>query len=190
MRLLIPILVLLPSSVFAQSSGTCANPFESAAGAGHEIAMNLRSGDVTIVGTDASVVRVSCSTGSNDAPGQIRITFAANHLTIRGGTSHDVHFRIEIPRSTSLLVRCSAGDVTISGITGDKDIGLNAGNLTIAVGDAASYRHAQASVLAGDLHAPAFGIEKDGLFRNFRHDNPAGRYRLRADLLAGDLTLR
>jgi hypothetical protein len=151
--------------------------------------MNLRSGDVTIVGTDAAVVRVSCTIG-NGQSNDVRITFAANRLTIRGGPHNDVRFRIEVPRSTNLVVRCSAGDFMLSGITGDKDIELNAGDLTIEVGDPASYRHVEASVLAGDLRASAFGIEKDGLFRSFDRNYPSGRYRLRARLLAGDLTLR
>jgi hypothetical protein len=188
MRLLIFALIALPAGVYAQTSGTCASPFEAAASSGREIAMNLRAGDVTIVGTDAAVVRVSCTTG--DSGNDIKISFAANHLTIRGGPRHDVHFRIEVPRATNLLVRCTAGDLTISGISGNKDVELNAGDLTIAVGDAAEYRHVEASVLAGDLRAPAFGVEKDGLFRSFNKDYPAGRYRLRAELLAGDLTLK
>jgi hypothetical protein len=62
--------------------------------------------------------------------------------------------------------------------------------LTIAVGDAAAYRHAEASVLAGNLSATVFGEEHDGLFRSFSKDNPAGRYRLRAEVLAGNLTLK
>jgi hypothetical protein len=176
---------LLAFNLYGQSAGTCANPFEAALTPGREIAMNLRSGDITIVGTDSAVLRVSC-TGSRD----IKISFAADHLTIRGGSDRDVHFRIEVPRSMNLRVRCTAGDLTLSGITGDKDVELNAGNLTIAVGDAGAYRHAEGSVLAGNISASVFGVENDGLFRSFKKDNPAGRYRLRAELLAGNLTLR
>jgi hypothetical protein len=186
MRNLVWFLIAMPIGVFGQTSGTCAQLFEAAASPEREIAMNLRSGDITIVGTDAAVVRVSCTRATND----IKISFAANHLTIRGGPNHDVGFRIEVPRATSVRVRASAGDLILSGISGNKDVELNAGNLTIAVGDAGSYRHVEASVLAGDLRASAFGVEHDGLFRSFKQDNPAGRYRLRAGLLAGDLTLR
>jgi hypothetical protein len=186
-RLTACVLISLPFSLFGQTSGTCANPFEAAASAGREIAMNLRAGDINIVGTDAPFVRVTCT---GRASSEIKISFAADHLTIRGGPDKEVHFRIEIPRATNLRVRCTAGDLTVSGIVGDKDVELNAGDLTIVVGDASSYRHAEASVLAGDLTAPAFGEEHGGLFRSFRHDNPAGRYRLRAELLAGDLVLK
>jgi hypothetical protein len=186
MRTLICVLIAMP--LLGQSPGSCASPFEAAASSGHEIAMNLRAGEITLVGADAPFVRVTCTVRDN--AGGIKISFAADHLTIRGGPDRDVHIRIEIPRSMNLRVRCSAGDLTVSGITGDKDIELNAGNLTIAVGDAGTYRHAEASVLAGNISASAFGAELDGLFRSFKKDNSAGRYSLRAELLAGNLTLK
>jgi hypothetical protein len=150
--------------------------------------MNLRAGDITIAGTDAAIVRVTCDVGSD--PGKVQIRFAADHLTIHGGPDKDAHFRIEIPRSMNLLIRCTAGNLGLENVTGDKDVKLNAGNLTIAVGDAGMYRHAEASVLAGNILASPFGEIRDGLFRSFRKDNPAGRWRLRAELLAGNLTLR
>jgi hypothetical protein len=188
MRLLISVLIGLPCGLLAQSPGSCANPFEASASPGREIAMNLRAGDITLVGTDGPFVRVSCIVRDNAR--DIKISFAADHLTIRGGPDREVHFRIEIPRSMNIRVRCSAGNLTISGISGDKDVELNAGNLTIDVGDAGTYRHAEGSVLAGNISASPFGVEHDGLFRSFTKDNPAGRYRLRAELLAGNLTLK
>jgi hypothetical protein len=181
------LLAALPSSLLAQASGTCAIPFSAAITPGSEIVMNLRSGDVTIKGTDAPFVRVSCDV--RDRAGDVRISFAANHLTIRDGPSDNVRYRIEIPRQTNLVVRCSAGDLTISEIRGDMDVKLNAGNLTIAVGEASRYRHAEGSVLAGNILASPFGEMRDGLFRSFSKDNPAGHYHLRAELLAGNLTL-
>jgi hypothetical protein len=189
MRLPICLLIALPFSLPGQTSGTCASPFEAPAAAAREIAMNLRAGDVTIVGTEAAVVRVSCTIGGSGS-GDVKITFAANRLTVRGGPRNEVRFRIEVPRTTNLVVRCPAGDFMLSGITGDKDIELNAGDLTIEVGDPSAYRHVEASVLAGDLRASAFGVDKDGLFRSFDKSYPSGRYRLRARLLAGDLTLK
>jgi hypothetical protein len=156
----------MPISLAAQTSGTCANPFEAAAIPDHQIAMTLRSGEVTITGSDTPRLRVTCAL---DDPGrglanEIRITFAAGHLTIRGGPNEGVHFRIEVPRSTNLVVRASAGELNISGIKGDKDVALNAGNMTIEVGNPADYRLAEGSVLAGNLNASAFGATKDGLF--------------------------
>jgi hypothetical protein len=188
MRHLVCLAVALPAGLFAQSSGTCASPFAAAATPGREISMNLRAGDIEIAGTDAPFVRVTCDVKSG--PRDVHISFAADHLTIRGGPNDDVHFRIEIPRSMNLVIRCTAGNLTLEGVTGDKDVKLNAGNLTIAVGDAGSYRRAEGSVLAGNILASPFGETRDGLFRSFRKDSPSGRWRLRAELLAGNLTLR
>ena len=181
-------LALLPASLLADSSGTCAAPFSASAMPGREISMNLRAGDITITGTDAPVVRVTCDVRSD--PRDVHISFAADHLTIHGGPGNDAHFRIEIPRSMNVVIRCTAGNLTLDGVTGDKDVKLNAGNLTIAVGNAGVYRHAEGSVLAGNILASPFGETRDGLFRSFRKDNPSGRYRLRAELLAGNLTLQ
>lgn len=179
---------MLPSSLLAQASGTCASPFSAPVTPGREIMMNLRSGDVTIKGTDAPFVRVSCDV--RDRAGEIRISFAADHLTVRDGPDNDVHYRIEIPRLMNIVVRCTAGDLTISEIKGDMDVRLNAGNLMIGIGEASQYRHAEGSVLAGNILASPFGEMRDGLFRSFSKDNSAGRYRLRAELLAGNLTIR
>jgi hypothetical protein len=188
MRTLIWALLVLQPLV-AQTSGSCGHPFETATRAGRDIAMNLRSGDITISGTDSPVVRVSCSSSRDDS-GDVSIRFIAGHLTIRGGSHEDVRISIEVPRSTNLIVRGAAGNLTISGISGDKDVELNAGNLTIEIGTPNEYRRAEASILAGDLRAPAFGVSKDGLFRSFNQENSTGRYRLRAHLMAGNLTFK
>jgi hypothetical protein len=86
--------------------------------------------------------------------------------------------------------RSPAGDLSVSGVVGDKDIEIHAGDLTISVGAAADYKHADASVWAGDLAAAAFGVTKDGLFRSFDQDNPGGKSRLHAHVGAGDLVLK
>src|SRR5207248_8064154 len=162
-----------PCALAGQTTTSCAHPFEAVTHSGSELAMNLRSGDITISGTDAPVLRVSCTTRREGSAGYLRISFAAGHLTVRGGSNDALHLNIEIPHSTNLIVRASAGNVTVSAITGDKDIELNAGNLTINVGTPSEYRRAEASVLAGNLQASVFGVSKDGLFRSFNQDNPA-----------------
>src|SRR5437868_88848 len=91
------VMLALPLGLEAQTSGTCATAFEAPATVGHEIAMNLRSGDIEIVGTSDPVIRVSCTMrnswhGDEDAS-RIRISFAADHLTIRGGSHSNVRFR-------------------------------------------------------------------------------------------------
>jgi hypothetical protein len=189
-RLLIAAAFVLPAVLPAQTStGNCSSPFEVAVEADRHIAMHLRAGDVEIVGTSRPALRVTCRMDNEQAE-RVKISFAAANLRIYGGPDHNLHFRIEMPTKTNLLVRLTAGDMRLSGITGDKDVQLRAGDLTIFIEHPEEYRVAEGSVMAGDLNASAFGVTKDGLFRSFRKDNSDGHYRLHAELLAGDLTLK
>jgi hypothetical protein len=70
----------------------------------------------------------------------------------------------------------------------NKDVELSAGDLNIAVGNAADYSHVDASVMSGDLEAAPFKSH-GGLFRSFEKSG-SGRYRLHTHVGAGDLTLR
>ena len=156
--------------------------------------MEVRSGDIEIVGSDESAISVNCEVRRDDNAGDIAVKFEDNgksgRLQISGGPNNDVRVRIRVPRQSNLVVRCPAGDLDIVGVLGHKDIALRAGDLTIDVGNPADYISAEASVKAGDLHASAFGVHKGGLFRSFEHKNSSGKYRLRASLWAGDITLR
>ena len=82
-----------------------------------------------------------------------------------------------------------AGDVEITDITGNKDVELSAGNLTIEAGDAADYSHVRASVNSGAIEASPFGESHGGLFRSFEKFGK-GKYKLMAHVGAGDLTLK
>ena len=187
---------LLPSLAVSESViGTCERPFEVKFPSGGELRMHLRSGDIEVIGIDAPVLRVSCELNrSPERAREVTIAFkpdgTSGQLRINHGPTNDIHFRIEIPKTSNLFVRSPAGDLSVSGVVGDKDVEIHAGDLTIAVGSAAEYKHADASVYAGDLTATAFGVTKDGLFRSFDRDNAGGKYRLHAHVGAGDLVLK
>jgi len=156
--------------------------------------MQIRSADIEVTGSDSPLVRVTCELKRDDEARNITIRFRTDgnsgNLRVRGGPNDDVRIRIEVPKNSSLFVRAPAGDLTVSGVTGDKDVEIHAGDLTISVGNPADYKHADASVWAGDLSASAFGVTKDGLFRSFDKDNASGKYRLHAHVGAGDLVLK
>jgi hypothetical protein len=186
---------LVQSSVAESgTAGTCGRVFHADFESGGEIRMEVRSGDVDIVGAASSAIKVSCELKRSDRAKDVKISFKAagksGDLRISGGPNNDVKIRIEVPKNSNLYVRVPAGDLDVSGVSGDKDVELHAGDLTISVGDANDYKHADAAVKAGDLNAAAFGVTKGGLFRSFQKDNPAGKYRLHANLGAGDLTLK
>ena len=187
--------VLLPLLAFAQPDrSTCERGFEAAFQPGGQLRIHVRSGDIEITGHDSAKISVSCELKYKDRSRDVKIAFRnagkSGDLRITGGPNNDVRVRIRIPRNSHLFVRSPAGDLTVEGVIGNKDVELHAGDLTIAVGQPGDYAHADASVLAGDLTASAFGVEKDGLFRSFEKDNPSGKYRLHAHVGAGDLVLK
>jgi hypothetical protein len=189
-------LCLLASSltVHGEITGTCERIFEAKFHSGGEMRMQIRSADIEVTGSDSSLVRVTCELKRDQDARNITIRFSADgnsgSLRVRGGPNNDVKIRIEVPKSSNLFVRAPAGDLTLSGVTGNKDVEIHAGDLTISVGNPADYKHADGSVWAGDLSAAAFGVTKDGLFRSFDKDNAAGKYRLHAHVGAGDLVLK
>jgi hypothetical protein len=103
-------------------------------------------------------------------------------ILVGGSRGNNRHVRTEIRSKVSAR--------RLSGVTGDKDDEIHAGDLTISVGNPGDYKHADGSVWAGDLSASAFGVTKDGLFRSFDKDNASGKYRLHAHVGAGDLVLK
>jgi hypothetical protein len=188
-------LLLASLAMCEQVIGTCERPFEVKFQPGGELQMRLRSGDIDVIGIDAPALRVSCELNkSPQRAKEVAIEFrpdgTSGQLRIRHGPTNDIHVRIEIPRTSNLFVRSPAGDLTVSGVVGDKDVEIHAGDLTIAVGNAADYKHADASIGAGDLTATAFGVIKGGLFRSFDKDNEGGKYWLHAHVGAGDLVLK
>ena len=95
----------------------------------------------------------------------------------------------EVPSTSDLTIRLSAGDLSISQIVGNKDVSAWAGDMKIEVSKANDYKWVEASVTAGDLKAGPFGIAKSGLFRSFTWTGP-GTHDLRVRLTAGQVTFR
>lgn len=159
------------------------------------VRLDLSAGDYQLTRGDDDRIRVVWQTRDVEALNQARVG-----LTVRGKDAairtsgprgfRGNHFRVEIelPRRTDLLLRMTAGDLSIAGIEGHKDVLLRAGDLTIEVADPAQYQQVNASVTAGDISARPFGFSTGGLFRSFASTGP-GRYQLRARLWAGDLKL-
>jgi hypothetical protein len=190
-------LSLLPISTFAQKPVDLVevgqDHFESDFPSGGQLRMHIRSGEIRIVGSDDNKVRVHYDGEHADRFHNVRVSLQATgnngELRVSGGPKNRFEIEIAVPKSCDLSVRIPAGDVTVKGITGDKDIQLTAGELTIDVGKADDYSSVDASVYTGDLDAEAFGVDKGGLFRSLHQHGP-GKYRLRAHVGTGELQLR
>jgi len=169
------------------------HPFAVDFPSGGKLHMHLRSGEFRIVGRNDNRIAVHFRGRNADNARDFTVSFKRwdndADLRVFGGPKNDLEVTIEIPSSAMLFVRMPAGDLSVEGVSGDKDVELHAGDLTISVGDAADYGHVDASVFTGDLEAPPFHESHGGLFRSFENHG-AGKYRLHAHVGAGDLTLR
>jgi hypothetical protein len=180
-------------SADARTTGNCDRIFIEPMGDGKQIELDLRSGNIDVIGTAEDEIRVSCRLEDPLTARDVRIEFEPNgrggRLRIRGGPHHGVSLRIYVPQHSSLNVDCTAGNLTISGVEANQEVHLRAGNLRIEGIRRADYGSVNASVLAGNVNAPRFGAEKSGLFRSFKSAQGGGRYRLKARVLAGNIDI-
>jgi hypothetical protein len=169
------------------------HPFAVDFPSGGKLRLHLRSGEFRIVGRNDHKIAVRLAGRNADNARDLTLLFKRSNndaeLRVSGGPKNNLEVTIEIPSSAMLFIRMPAGDLSVEGVSGDKDIELHAGDLTISVGDAADYGHVDASVMSGDLEAAPFHESHGGLFRSFEKHG-AGKYTLHAHVGAGDLTLR
>jgi hypothetical protein len=177
---------IMPVSLVAQSTGS---PVEKDFVSGGKVEMTLESGDYKIRASSDNRIHVRWNEASSKGV-RVKLTTNGKSADVRVEyTPHDnFHATIEVPALADVRVRLTAGNLEIAGIKGDKDIEANAGNLNINVGSSNDWGDVDASVTAGDIHAPAFQAAKGGLFRSLNWKGP-GKYRLHAHLMAGDINL-
>ena len=174
-------------------SETGKESFEADFPAGGQLRMHIRSGELKVIGRDENKIRVNYSGKNAGQLSNVKVTLKAvgsnGELHVSGGPHNDFRIEIQVPKNSGLYLRMPAGDLTVDGLTGDKDVEIHAGDMTLGVGKAEDYGHVDASVNAGDLDAGPFGVSKGGLFRSF-DKHGSGKYRLHAHVGAGDLVLR
>jgi hypothetical protein len=157
------------------------------------VELDLNAAGVAITSSPDGHVRVRATSHSDSDLARVRVQFEGSpreaELRISDTPQQDFRMEIQLPRTTDLTLRMSAGEVSITGIEGDKDLRLHAGELRVEVGDPALYREVSASVWAGELRPGPFGETREGLFRRFHYAGP-GRYRLQVRLKAGEVTFK
>ena len=159
---------------------------------GGSLVMRLSSGKYTIERSAADSIRLAWQTRDAAAARQVRaqVDVEGGKATIRtDGPSNGFLVTIGVPARSDLWIRLSAGDLTIRGIEGHKDVSAWAGELKIDVTPAASYRVVDAAVLAGEIQAAPFKGSTGGVFRSFQWSGD-GKYELRARLTAGEIAFR
>lgn len=169
------------------------HPFQVDFPAGHHLRLYLRSGDVRVVGKEDNKISVRVEAHDADRAREVRARYERwedyADLTISRGPRNNIRIIVEVPKTSGLFVRMSAGQLEIEGVTGDKDAQLHFGEMILHIGDPADYSHVDASVSSGGLEAPPFGEDHGGLFRSFEKSGN-GKYRLHAHVGAGDLSMR
>jgi len=165
---------------------------ERAFGPGGRVNMHLSAGKYTIEPSPDGQLRLSWTTRDPGDRHKVRIDVqaAATEATVRTeGPSNNFEVVVAVPPQSNLWVRLTAGDLTIRGIEGHKDLSGWAGEFKVAVGDGSAYRQVRTSVLAGEIAAPTLKRTTGGVFRSFEWDGP-GKYDLRVRLTAGEIQLR
>jgi hypothetical protein len=185
-------LFILTVSLAAQSARVeeiGKSPVETKFASGGRIHMDLCSSGIELIGRDENAIRVSYHPEKDTVKVRIEIDGDRADLRVSRCPHNDFQMRIEVPKSSGLYVRMFAGELDVRGITGDKDVELSAGQLTMEVGTPEDYARVDASVNSGEINAPAFDVEKGGLFRSFDRTGP-GKFRIHAHVGAGELDLR
>jgi len=191
---LIVLLMLSPTFLSAQDANLekiGETPVSVKFASGGQIRMELCPSQVDLTGSDENELRVDYNGGDRDEDVKVRLRITGSHadLKVTGCPSNNFHITVLIPKFSNLYFRMFAGQFNLSGVTGDKDVEMHAGQLTMDVGKSEDYFRADGSVLTGDLQASAFNVSKSGLFRSFEQGGP-GKYRLHVHVGAGQITLR
>lgn len=156
---------------------------------GGKIWMTLESGGYEIKPSPDNRIHVTWNEAHSKG---VKVTVTPNgkwaDLKVEGTPNH-FNATIEVPATTDLRVRLTAGQLTVGEINGDKDIEGNAGDVIVKVGKSSDWSQVDASVTAGALNAPAFQADRGGLFRSFQWKGP-GKHKLHVHLTAGNITLQ
>jgi hypothetical protein len=104
------------------------------------------------------------------------------------GPNDNFHATIYVPQKSNISASQTIGDLRVVNVEGNKDLGLNIGNLRVEVPDPAQVKSVDASVRLGDLHAAAWHEGHGGFFPSF-HAKGAGSHSINASVDIGHIEL-
>jgi hypothetical protein len=169
------------------------HPFSAEFPSAGRLRLHVRSGEIHVLGVDEERLTVELSGRKVSEARKLKVILerkdSEGDLHISGGPHNELTITVRIPKNTDLYARIPFGEVRIQDVTGNKDVSMHAGELTLEVGNPADYAKVDASVMSGEVDADAFHEIHGGLFRSF-HKTGTGQYRLYAHVGAGQLTLQ
>jgi hypothetical protein len=154
--------------------------------AGNTVKLEIKSDRSVDKGTLATWVHQFQVEG-NRATLNVQLPKNPEHCTdCHGNTSVTLY----VPQRTDLKVDLDVGDVTVSGILGDKDLRDGVGDLRIAIADPAPYGHVETHTRVGNVNdflnrggKPSGFLGKDEDFAL------SGRFHVKASVGVGDLNI-
>ncbi|MEM1413182.1 MAG: hypothetical protein AAGH19_12570, partial [Pseudomonadota bacterium] len=154
---------------------------------GGEITIKLSAGEHRIVRSEDRTIRVHWTVGDERDDVDASTTVENNTAEIEiDGPGQNFETVIEVPDSSDLKVKLTAGVLNIQDIGGNREINLRAGELRIEVDDTNNYGSVSGSLWAGDIDAGPFQQETSGLFRSIDWSGE-GKHSLKFKLMAGDV---
>ncbi len=158
--------------------------------AGGSVNLSLESGEYDVRASADNHIRVTFSGNVGGAVAEVTTNQAHADVKVKNTPRNNFHAVIELPKTSDIVLRLTAGDLTVRALTGSKDIETTAGDVKIDVGSAADYASVDATVTVGDMNAGPFGDPRGTFLTKTLKWTGKGKYRLHAKLGAGDLSLR
>lgn len=158
---------------------------------GGKITINLSAGEHQISESDDNTISVYWRVDDKDDMNAVDAVTEVDGSTAEidiDGPHNNFKTMIKVPRNSDLTIKLSAGELSIDGVVGSKDIRLRAGELSIEIGDTDDYAHVEGSLWAGDIDAGPFEQAESGLFRSIEWHGD-GQHKLKFKLYAGDVKL-
>lgn len=178
-------LTLLPLVAVATPAKADPQVLERPLVQGSTLRMKLSAGGYRIrAGSTQDRIRVSW-----DRTAEVEFTGTGAEARLRvKGPRNNFRVEIEVPARLNLDIDMSVGEVDIAGIQGDKHIDLNIGEVRVQVPDTGAYKHVEAALKIGEIHARPFNVVREGFFRNFEWTG-TGTHTLEVRLGIGEVHL-
>ena len=168
-------------------------PYQADFAGGKFLRLHLHDGDFKIVGSETNSIHITATGKKVGEAHKIKFDFSRIGDTVSLRLSHvpknHLQVTIAIPRDSNLFARMRGGDLSVEGVTGDKDLKLTGGDLSIQVGNPQDYSHVNLSVRFGDVSGSQFGDPKGWIGNSVKREG-AGKHELLAHVFAGDLILK
>jgi hypothetical protein len=176
--------IAAPAFVYAQKATEKVT--EKAFVSGGRIELWLSAGEFNIRPSADNRIRVTLTESIGNTKVELTANGTQGKVVLRDTPNNNFGAVIEVPKTSDLVIRMWAGDLSVMDITGNKDIEIKAGDIRIAA-DPGSYAKVDASVSVGDLSAGPFGDVKGSFLSKSVNWSGRGKFTLRASLGAGDL---